>query len=83
MLKFFNIYSNGHSRELCLKSGGEISTSVVPAETVNSIHPGGSIRSLKTPRLSGITILNSEKISIPPGGDGRSSYLNSVDLYSF
>ena len=81
-MKFFNIYSNSHSRELCPKSEGEIFTSVVDAATVNPIRPGGGGRSSKNPRSSGIRILNSVKISIPPGGNGRSSSLNYVDLYS-
>ena len=44
-----NIYSNDHIRELFLKSGGGFFTSVVDAETVNSICPGGDGRSLKIP----------------------------------
>ena len=81
-MKFFNIYSNIHSRELCPESGEEIFTSVVDAETVNPIRPGAGGRSSKNPRSSSITILNYAKMSIPPGGDGLSSSLNSVDLYS-
>ena len=80
-MKSFNVYSNVHSRELCLESGGEIFTIVVDAATVNSIRPGGGGRISKNPRSSGITILSSAKTSIPPGGDGRIYSLNSVDVY--
>ena len=81
-MKFFNIYSNGHSREFCLESRREIFTIVVDATTVNLIRPGCRGRSSKNPQSSGITILNSTKTCIPSGGDGRSTYLNSVDIYS-
>ena len=54
--------------------------SVVDDATVNTILPGGGGRSSKKPRSSGIRILNSAKTSIPPGGDGHSSYFNSVDI---
>ena len=47
MVKFFDIYSNGHCRELCLEIGGEILTNVVYAVAVNPIHLGGGGRSSK------------------------------------
>ena len=81
-MKFFNIYSNIHSRELCPESGEEIFTSVVDAETVNPIRPGAGGRSSKNPRSSGITILNTAKTSIRQGGEGRSSSLNYIHLFS-
>ena len=81
-MKFFNIYSNGQGREFCPESRGEIFTSVVDAANVNSIRTRGGGRSSKNIRSSGITILNSTKTSIPPGGNGRSSSLDSVDIYS-
>ena len=56
--------------------------SVVDTATVNSICLGGGGRSSKKLQSAGITILNSATTSIPPGGDGRSSFLNYVDLYS-
>ena len=81
-MKLFNINSNSHIRELCLESGGENFTSVDDAATVNSIRPGVGGRSSKNTQSSGITISNSAKTSIPPGVNGRSPSLNSVDLYS-
>ena len=82
-MKLFNLYSNSNSRELCQEIWREILTSVFHAATVNPICPGGGGRSSKNSRSSGITILNSAKTFIPPGGDRRISSLNSVDLYSF
>ena len=80
-MKLFKIYSNGHSRELCPESEGNFFTSVVDAATVNPIRLGGGGRSSKNLRSSDITIFNSAKTSIPPGGDGRIYSLNSVDVY--
>ena len=73
-MKYFNIYSNGHSRELCPESGGEFFTSVVEAATVNLIRLGGGGRISKEPLSSGITILNSAKTSIPPGSPSLDSF---------
>ena len=81
-MKLFNIYSNGHGSELCPESGGEISTSVFDAETMNPIRLGGGGRSSKNPWSSVIMILNSTNTSIPPGGNRCSSYLNSIDIDS-